>query len=133
MDRVANLVHHGIAHFFPALADEIVEKTLERYSVSMEYSSTPEGNKTWETTLDMFNDLEYMLIDFQEFFIDVLAKVNTEGDLHVSSDLMEMLRKVNFVVEQGIVLNDKAHLFGLSGMGTYDSHVEKHWHLKEMY
>src|SRR5574344_704082 len=48
-NNTADLVHQGIAHYYPMLADSLGEKCLERYNVPVYYAATPEGGQDFAT------------------------------------------------------------------------------------
>ena len=64
-NNTADLIHHGIAHYFPTLADTIGEKCLERYNIPVYYEATPSGGQDYGSVKEAIDDLEERMIDFQ--------------------------------------------------------------------
>ena len=131
MNQTANLIHRGIAHWFPALSDKIGEQTLERYNISVIYGETPSGAEDYNRASDIIAEVERRVIDFQTMFMGVCKIALDNNDIHVYSDLMDMLEDVNKIVEQVILLNDKMEVYGEERIGAYDHDVPDFWILKE--
>lgn len=124
-NNTANLIHHGIAHMYPVLSDEIGEKCLERYNISVEYPATPEGRRDYSSVNEIIKDLEERTIDFQIALMGVCKVAQENGDIHVYSDLLDMLKDYNKIVEQAILLGDKIEIYGTNP--SFDSHVANHF------
>lgn len=131
MNQTANLIHRGIAHWFPALSDKIGEQTLERYNISVIYGETPSGAEDYNRASDIIAEVERRVIDFQTMFMGVCKIALDNNDIHVYSDLLDMLEDVNKIVEQVILLNDKMEVYGEERIGAYDHDVPDFWILKE--
>ena len=131
MNQTANLIHRGIAHWFPALSDKIGEQTLERYNISVIYGETPSGAEDYNRASDIIAEVERRVIDFQTMFMGVCKIALDNNDIHVYSDLLDMLEDVNKIVEQVILLNDKMEVYGEERIGAYDHDVPVFWILKE--
>ena len=54
----ASKIHEKISHYFPLLSDEIGEKCLERYNISIQYSSTPEAKKDYISVEEIIQIME---------------------------------------------------------------------------
>lgn len=128
-NQTADLVHKNIAHFYPTLADKISESCLERYNISVIYSATPEGNKNYGSITELIKDIEKISIDFQAMMMGCIKIAFENNDIHVYSDLLELLEDVNEVVAQAILLADKIKLYGDNP--SYDAHVKNFWILGE--
>ena len=131
MNQTSNLIHHGIAHWFPALSDKIGEQTLERYNISVIYGETPSGAEDYNRASDIIAEVERRVIDFQTMFMGVCKIALDNNDIHVYSDLLDMLEDVNEIVAQVILLNDKMEVYGEERIGAYDHDVPDFWILKE--
>ena len=131
MNQTANLIHRGIAHWFPALSDKIGEQTLERYNISVIYGETPSGAEDYNRASDIIAEVERRVIDFQTMFMGVCKIALDNNDIHVYSDLLDMLEDVNEIVAQVILLNDKMEVYGEERIGAYDHDVPDFWILKE--
>lgn len=131
MNQTSNLIHHGIAHWFPALSDLIGERTLERYNITVVYGDTPSGAEDYDRASDIIAEVERRVIDFQMMFMGVCKIALDNNDIHVYADLMDMMEDVNEIVEQVILLNDKMGIYGDERIGAYDHDVPDFWILKE--
>ena len=131
MNQTANLIHHGIAHWFPALSDKIGEQTLERYNISVIYGETPSGAEDYDRASDIIADVERRVIDFQTMFMGVCKIALDNNDIHVYADLLDMLEGVNKITEQVILLRDKMEVYGEDRISAYDHDVSDFWILKE--
>ena len=64
-NNTASLVHQGIAHYYPMLADSLGERCLERYNIPVYYAATPEGGQDYTSVTEIIKDLEKVNIEFQ--------------------------------------------------------------------
>ena len=124
-NNTADLIHQHIAHMYPALADTIGEKTLERYNIPVFYPATPEGGRDYNSVVDIIKDLEERTIDFQIALMGACKIAQDNGDIHVYADLLDMLEDYNEVVEQVILLSDKIDAY--NGSISFDAHVGEHF------
>lgn len=131
MNKTADRIHHGIAHWFPALSDQLGERCLERYNISVLYGETPSGIENYDRAGDIIAEVERRVIDFQTMFMGVCKIALDNNDIHVYADLLDMLEDVNEVVEQVILLNDKMALYGEDRIMAYDHDIDHFWILKE--
>ena len=126
-NNTANLVHHGIAHYFPNVADEIGEKCLERYNIPVYYEATPSGGQDYGSVSEIIKDLENHMIDFQIKIMAVCKIAQDNGDIHVYVDILDILEDFNKIVEQAILLSDKIDIYGTNP--SFDSHIREHFRL----
>lgn len=130
MPITADLCHHGLAHYFPRLADKIVEQTLERYNVPVAYGATPEAAFDYDDAVALIDDMAVHIVEFQTMFMGVCKIAADNNDIHVYADLLDMLEDVNEVVGQALLLADKVKLYG-GNMMAFDKDVGTFWFLKE--
>ncbi len=131
MNNTADLIHHHISHLYPKISDEIGEKCLERYNISVVYGSTPEAEDLYLSVEDMMNVLETRTIDFQNMLIGACKKIQENGDIQIYVDLLDILEDFNDVVEQAILLKDKIKLYN-GNYASFDAHIKNHfWILGE--
>ena len=131
MNKTADRIHHGIAHWFPVLSDQLGERCLERYNISVLYGETPSGIEDYDRASDIIAEVERRVIDFQTMFMGVCKIALDNNDIHVYADLLDMLEDVNKVVEQVILLNDKMALYGEDRIMAYDHDIDHFWILRE--
>lgn len=128
----SNLIHHGISHWYPIFADELGEKCLERYNISVKYLATPSAEQDWSSVVLMMEELESKVIEFQMMLNGALKVSWDAGDLHVFTDLTDLIEDHNEIVEQVILLKDKIHLYGEQKLSSFDAHIKEHfWILKQ--
>lgn len=133
-NNMADLIHHGIAHYFTFLSDEIADRCLERYNISVLYGPTPAGTDDYQTVTDMIKKLLDNVIEFQNMFIGVTKIAFDNNDLQVFADLQKLMLYYNKVVEQVILLNDKMELYTEKRLYDMDAHIKNHfWILKTNY
>lgn len=123
----ADLIHHGIAHYFPALSDNIGELCLERYNIPVEYGATPSAFENYSSVTEIISTLENRIIDFQTAFMGVCKIAFENNDIHVFTDLQHLLEDYNKVVEQVILLQDKIAIYGEDKIASYDAHIREHF------
>lgn len=120
-NNTADLIHHAIAHYFPALSDQIGEKCLERYNIPVYYEATPSGGQDYSSVNEIIKDLEERMIDFQSALMGVCRIAQDNGDIHVYVDMLDMLEDFNEIVEQAILLSDKIDVYGTNP--SFDQHI----------
>lgn len=124
-NNTADLIHHHIAHYFPALADLIGEKCLERYNIPVYYQATPDGGQDYSSVNEIIKDLEERMIDFQSTLMGACKIANENGDIHVYVELLDFLEDFNKIVEQAILLSDKIDVYGTNP--SFDAHIGQHF------
>ena len=120
-NNTADLVHKYISHWAPLLADDITSKCLERYNIPVYYPATPSGGQDYSSVQEAIKDMEQYIIDFQIIFMGACKIANTNNDIHVYADLLDMLEDINEVVEQAILLSDKIDIYGTNP--SFDKHI----------
>ena len=120
-NNTADLIHRHIAHLFPNLSDEIGEKCLERYNIPVYYPATPAGEQDYTSVNEIIKDLEKRMIDFQSALMGACKIAQDNGDIHIYSNLLDILEDFNVVVEQAILLSDKIDVYGTNP--SFDKHI----------
>lgn len=128
-NNTANLVHQGIAHYYPVLADSLGERCLERYNIPVYYATTPEGGQDYTSVTEIIKDLEKVNIEFQTKMMGCCKVAFENNDIHVYAELLDLLEDVNKIVEQVILLSDKIDVY--KDNPSYDNHVTGFWILGE--
>ena len=126
-NQAANLIHHNIAHYFPVLSDNVGERTLERYNITVKYGATPAGEQEYTSVTEMMQILEDDMIAFQNIYMGVMKIAWNNDDLQVYTDLGDLLEGVNRMVEQAILLNDKIKYYGEDKIMSFDHDIDKFW------
>ena len=128
-NNTASLVHQGIAHYYPMLADSLGERCLERYNIPVYYAATPEGGQDYTSVTEIIKDLEKVNIEFQTKMMGCCKVAFENNDIHVYAELLDLLEDVNKIVEQVILLSDKIDVY--KDNPSYDNHVTGFWILGE--
>ena len=128
-NQTAELGHHGIAHYYPALSDKIGELALERYNIPVYYVATPDGGQDYSSVTEIIKDLEKVNINFQAMMMGCAKIAFDNNDIHVYADLLDLLKDVNKIVEQVVLLSDKIDIYGDSP--AYDHDILDFWFLGE--
>ena len=128
-NQTAELVHRGIAHYYPALSDKIGELALERYNIPVYYAATPDGGQDYSSVTEIIKDLEKVNINFQAMMMGCAKIAFDNNDIHVYADLLDLLKDVNKIVEQVVLLSDKIDIYGDSP--AYDHDIPDFWILGE--
>jgi len=129
--NAAKKIHHKIAHYFPQLSDLIGEKCLERYNISILYGDTPDGKEDYFSATQLIEEIEKRIVDFQIMLMGVCKIAQDNNDIHVYSDLMDLMRDYNNIVEQAILLTDKIHQYGNERICSFDHDIDTFWILGE--
>lgn len=129
--NISKKIHQQIAHYFPSLSDLIGEKCLERYNISVLYGETPDGKENYFSVTQLIEEMEKRIIDFQIMLMGVCKIAQENNDIHVYSDLMDLMRDYNNIVEQAILLTDKIHQYGEERICSFDHDVDTFWILGE--
>ena len=127
--NVAKKLHTNVAHYFPQLSYKIGESCLERYNYTVEYGATPEGKEDYNSVVDMIQQMEDKIILFQNMYMGAMKIAFQNGDLQVYTELAELLKGYNNIVEQIILLNDKVGFYGDNDIMGFDHDVATFWNL----
>lgn len=128
-NQTAKLAHGGLAHYFPALSDQIAERCLERYNIPVYYPATPEGKEDYQSPSEIIHRLEELLLEYQTMLMGACKIAFENNDIHVYADLLDILKSYNVYPEQGILLADKIDAYG--DVQAFDHDIEKFWILGE--
>lgn len=129
-NQTANLLHHHIAHLYPAISDQIGEKCLERYNIPIIYGATPKGDENYSSVREIIDNFKDRAIDFQSMLIMASQIAFTQNDIHIFVDINEILKDFNNIVEQLILLSDKIVNYGNNIM-AFDHDITDFWILGE--
>lgn len=124
----ADLIHHGIAHYFPALSDSIGELCLERYNIPVAYGETPSGAENFDSVMAIIVEMRDRSIEFQTTFMGVCRIALDNNDFHVYADLIELLADYNRIVDQTILLADKIAAY--DNPVVFDHDIGTFWKLE---
>lgn len=107
----SKLMHHYIAHWYPAIADVLNEQCLENFNIEAFYPSTSEGYTNYSNLQDMMNKMLERTIDFQNKVMATREIANNNKDYSVVVEIDKILLDVNKQVAQMLLINDKAEQY----------------------
>ena len=125
-NETADVVHKYIAHYFSnGIGDDLSEKCLERYNISVVFGGIPVMDKQYNTVEEVLNELLEIVIDFQNQ-LSMCIKIAMENmDKQIASDLLSFNVYYNNIVDQCILLVDKIKLYKDSP--SFDAHLKDHF------
>lgn len=125
-NETADVVHKYIAHYFSnGIGDDLSEKCLERYNISVVFGGIPVMDKQYNTVEEALNELLEIVIDFQNQ-LSMCIKIAMENmDKQIASDLLSFNVYYNNIVDQCILLVDKIKLY--KDNPSFDAHLKDHF------
>lgn len=125
-NETADVVHKYIAHYFSnGIGDDLSEKCLERYNISVVFGGIPVMDKQYNTVEEVLNELLEIVIDFQNQ-LSMCIKIAMENmDKQIASDLLSFNVYYNNIVDQCILLVDKIKLY--KDNPSFDAHLKDHF------
>lgn len=125
-NETADVVHKYIAHYFSnGIGDDLSEKCLERYNISVVFGGIPVMDKQYDTVEEVLNELLEIVIDFQNQ-LSMCIKIAMENmDKQIASDLLSFNVYYNNIVDQCILLVDKIKLY--KDDPSFDAHLKDHF------
>lgn len=116
--------HKPYAHVFPLFADFVADIEL-RYNIIPKYYETKEDVRKYQGMLEFFEVNLTEHSSTYELIKRGISVATIHGDLNVETDLKELLRLWNDMMEQAILLRDKAKLYGEENKFLFDSFSEQ--------
>lgn len=129
-NKTSELLHHHVAHLYPAISDNLGHQCLERYNISVVYGATPEGAENYSSVKEIIDGFKDKAIDFQSMLIAASKIAFSQNDIHVFVNIGNILKDFNIVVEQLILLSDKINMYGNDIM-AFDHDIDGFWILGE--
>lgn len=131
-NQVGNLIHHGIAHKYSGFFGDQIAEILENYNIDVKYGNVPTMNKEYASVSEVIHKLNEEVINYQNA-LNMCYKISFDNmDVHVCSDLIDIITQHNLIVTQTILLEDKIEVYG-NNIAAYDHDVKDFWILKEAY
>lgn len=127
MNNTSDKVHHSICHYFPSVSDKIGESCLERYNIVVQYGETRKERSDYLSVEEMIVTLESRLIEFQNMFMGAMKISFENSDLHVYSELGNLVGDLSKIVGQAILLKDKIGFYGETRTMEFDHDIDKFW------
>lgn len=125
-NETSDVVHKYIAHYFSnGIGDDLSEKCLERYNISVIFGGIPVMDKQYSSVEEVLNELLEIVIDFQNQ-LSMCIKIAMENmDKQIATDLLSFNVGYNNIVDQCILLVDKIKLY--KDNPSFDAHLKDHF------
>lgn len=125
-NETSDVVHKYIAHYFSnGIGDDLSEKCLERYNISVIFGGIPVMDKQYNSVEEVLNELLEIVIDFQNQ-LSMCIKIAMENmDKQIATDLLSFNVGYNNIVDQCILLVDKIKLY--KDNPSFDAHLKDHF------
>lgn len=118
-------IHRELAHLYPLLADRFGE-IIEAYNIPIEYAATPSGKQDYESVEQIISDINDIAIEYQSYAMGVAKIALENNDIHVYTEILEILKEINKTVAATILLKDKIGLYK-DDITSFDNHFDKFW------
>lgn len=129
LDNFGKVFHHGLAHLYPLLADKVSDILL-RYDVAPEYLETKSDVRTYDTLESFFKINLDEHKQTYELIKETINVASINGDLNVETDLKHLLRIFNHFMEQALLLEDKAKIYGVGQEAMFDAFANQFYILQ---
>lgn len=110
LNKTESLLHKKLAHLFPQLADVVSSFQGSRNNLTF-YGLTPPDNSNYNTPLEFFEKMLDYTLEL-EALISETALYSRDEDIPAYSFLLGFVKQINPVVNQCLLLVDKAEQFG---------------------
>lgn len=129
-NQLGDLVHHEIAHKYSGVFADKIAEILQSYNIDVKYGNIPSMDEDYGSVADVIYKLNEKVIDYQNA-LNMCYKIAFDGmDIHVSSELVDVITEHNKVVYQTVLLSDKIDLYG-DNITAFDHDVKDFWILEE--
>lgn len=122
MPNAANIIHHKLAHLWPLMADTVSD-FKHQWNVTTVYPATFEASEKYDTLEDLTDYLLAHTMTVYDVIKQTYQIVKEEGDFNANVMLQELMRDMNKVIGQVILLNDKAKQMP-TAYDEYDRHID---------
>lgn len=129
-NQSGDLVHHEIAHRYSGVFADKIAEILQSYNIDVKYGNIPSMDDDYTSVADIIHKLNEKVIDYQNA-LNMCYKIALDGmDIHVSSELIDIITEHNKVVSQTILLSDKIDLYG-DNITAFDHDIKDFWILED--
>ena len=130
MNKTALILHSGLAHKYPLLADKISTYQASRNNLTS-YPETPLDDSDYESPLDAFNKFLTYMRRLEGYVSEVIIETRNTNDLMTEEFLTQFLLGLNKYTEQALLLVDKGELY-INDWMSFDERIENFYILDEM-
>lgn len=119
---------HNIAHLYSGFfGDEIADLGLQGYDISVNYGNVPSMKKEYNSVSELLYEARDYIFDYQNK-LNMCYKIAFDNmDIHICSDIMDIIEDHNVVVRQIILMCNKIDVYGTNP--SYDAHLFQHFNL----
>lgn len=129
-NQSGDLIHHEIAHRYSGTFADRIAEILQSYNIEVKYGNIPPMQEEYGSVSDIIHALNEKVIDYQNA-LNMCYKIAFDGmDIHVSSELVDIIVEHNRLVSQTILLSDKIDLYG-DNIVAFDHDIKDFWILKD--
>lgn len=122
MYKATNLIHHNLAHLYPLIADKFSD-IQQKFNERTFYLDTPGDTTEYSSLEEGFQRALDELMITNDTIIDAIEIAKEEGDINVKVLLEDELEDMTQVIEQHILLRDKAKQYG-DNYKSFDKHID---------
>lgn len=128
-NKMANKIHHDIAHYFAGHMGDGLGDLLEGYNENVLYGDVPYANEDFRNVDELLKSLLDLCINYQDKLNECSRIARDQMDIHIYTGIMDLVNDFSKIVQQCILLVDKSKLF--KDNPTFDNFVDDFWILKE--
>lgn len=122
MNRTEHVLHSGLAHKFPLLADKISTYQASRNNLTV-YPETPLDASDYTSPLEAFSKFLTYMRRLEGYVIEVINESKEIKDVMTEQFLNRFLLNLNRYTEQAILLVDKAEKYENDWM-NFDNRID---------
>ncbi len=125
MPKLAELVHHQLAHSYPLLADQ-VNDIEENFNYDVNYLGVEGANEDYEDVDALINQLYEWTLETNDFLQKVKLDARDAGNHNVYDLLTPISREYSKYVANAILLVDKKKQYG-NHLYDMDAQAQDWW------
>jgi ferritin len=123
MNNTSKILHGGMAHKFPLLADMISYYQGSRNNLTI-YPETPRAEEDYSSPFDLFTRFYNYMIELEDSVKEVIEQAIDIKDKNTKVFLDNFLLNLNKYTEQAILLVDKSEAYKDNWM-DFDRDIDK--------
>lgn len=111
MPNTEKVVHPGLAHRYPALADDISGYMDDRGCTTI-YGETPIGDQEYDAPIDCFNKMLELNLEMELLVKESITEAFNNGDYTTKAFLESFLLELISITKDILTVVDKAEMYG---------------------
>ncbi len=126
MPITESILHPGLAHKYPSLADDITNYMADR-DCSAIYGATPIGDKTYDSPLECFNEILTINLNLEDLIKESIILSLNKNDYTTKVFLESFLLTIIPITKDILTLVDKAEYYESisDNWMTFDRDIKK--------